>query len=91
MRLAKSVACLASALAPMGCTQHRNERISAADLFNLAFGNRWLDAYLDREATVKKLADRMQKAIRDGGKVWVAEAGQSEVTAAAVNLVPEMM
>ncbi|WP_379553466.1 hypothetical protein [Qipengyuania sp. DGS5-3] len=63
--------------------------LPAAELFNLAFGDKWLDAHEDREASVDALARLMSKALQRGGKVWVAEAGQSDVTAAAVRKLPE--
>lgn len=65
--------------------------LPAADLFTLAFGDRWLDAHADREGTVAALAERMRATIEQGGKVWVAEAGQSDVTADVVKLLPEGM
>lgn len=65
--------------------------LPAAKLFTLAFGNNWLDAHTDREATVAALAARMQPVIAAGGRVWVAEAGQSDVTAAALQLIPREM
>ncbi|WFL78406.1 hypothetical protein P7228_04900 [Altererythrobacter arenosus] len=65
--------------------------LPAAELFTLAFGDRWLDAHADREATVAQLAHRMGETISAGGKVWVAEAGQSDVTAAAVERLPKDM
>lgn len=65
--------------------------LPAADLFNLAFDDNWLDAHQRRESTVSALAERMRATIDGGGKVWVAEAGQSDVTAAAISLVPKQM
>lgn len=65
--------------------------LPAAELFTLAFGENWLDAHADRDGTVAALAERMQTAIAGGGKVWVAEAGQSDVSAAAVRMLPEEM
>lgn len=67
------------------------EFLPAAELFTLAFGDNWLDAHEDREGTIAALAERMQAAISGGGTVWVAEAGQSDVTAAAVRMLPEDM
>ena len=63
----------------------------APELFTLAFGDRWLDAHGARNRTIATLAERMQATIAAGGKVWVAEAGQSDVTAAAVEMLPREM
>lgn len=65
--------------------------LPAAELFGLAFGDKWLNAHEDRQGTVSALAERMQATIAAGGKVWVAEAGQSDVTAAAVERLPKPM
>lgn len=67
------------------------EFLPAGALFDLAFGEGWLDAHMGREATVAELASRMRETISAGGEVWVAEAGQSDVTAAAVQTLPQAM
>jgi len=63
--------------------------LPAADLFTLAFGENWLDAHADRERAVAALTQRMGATIEGGGQVWVAEAGQSDITAAAVERLSE--
>ena len=67
------------------------EFLVAPELFTLAFGDRWLDAHGARSATIDTLARRMRDTIAGGGRVWVAEAGQSDVTAAAVEKLPRDM
>lgn len=67
------------------------EFMPAADLFTLAFGTKWIDAHAKREEAIAKLAQRMQTALAQGGKVWIAEAGQSDVSAEAVKRLPEGM
>lgn len=63
-------------------------------LMTLAFGSEnddWTNAYtLDKEdradtssnwyQSVQRIADRVQPILESGGKVWVAEAGQSDIT-----------
>lgn len=63
----------------------------APALFSLAFGDKWLDAHGARNSTIAALAERMQATIAAGGRVWVAEAGQSDVTAASVDRLPKEM
>lgn len=64
--------------------------LDAPALFDSAFGpGRWLDAHRDRDEAARGLAQRIREALDRGGRVWVAEAGQSDVTAAALRLVPE--
>lgn len=66
--------------------------IAAPHLFDLAFGQgRWLDAHGARDAAIAELARRARTTIEAGGKVWVTEAGQSDVTAAFVRMLPEAM
>lgn len=65
------------------------EFLPAADLFTLAFGDAWIDAHANRDGAIETLASRMQETLESGGKVWVAEAGQSDVTAEAVKRLPE--
>ena len=67
------------------------EFLVAPELFTLAFGDKWLDAHGARTQTIETLAGRMQETIAAGGRVWVAEAGQSDVTAAAVERLPKPM
>ena len=67
------------------------EFLPAAELFTLAFGDKWQDAHADREEAIATLAARMRATIAAGGRVWVAEAGQSDVTAAAVERLPKPM
>ncbi len=67
------------------------EFLPAAALFTLAFGDKWQDAHADREGAIATLAERMAATIAAGGRVWVAEAGQSDVTAAAVERLPKEM
>lgn len=51
------------------------------ELMKLAFKKNWVDAHKEWEATVNKVANKTLKTIKNGGSVWVAEAGQSDFTA----------
>ncbi len=65
--------------------------LPAESLFNLAFGDNWVDADADRAGAIQELTRRALETLEAGGKVWVAEAGQSDVTAAVVaNLTEDM-
>lgn len=65
--------------------------LPAASLYDLAFPQGWLDADADRDGAVATIAEAMRSTIDAGGKVWVAEAGQSDVTAAAVEHLPRAL
>ncbi len=57
-------------------------------LFNLAFGNsNWTNADANRNNAVNVATNKAIAALDRGGDVWVAEAGQSEVTAAIVRKI----
>lgn len=58
--------------------------IAAPALFDLAFGAHWLDAHASRQATIATLAGRITATLAGGGEVWILEAGQSDVSAAAI-------
>ncbi len=54
------------------------------ELFDLAFGDRWSDAHADREQALDEVAPLASAVLRAGGSVWIAEAGQSDFSAALV-------
>lgn len=61
--------------------------IAAPKLFKLAFGDQWVDAHGDREAAVKAASQRAIKTLKDGGDVWLQEAGQSDFSAMLVKAI----
>lgn len=67
------------------------EFIPAGHLFDLAFGERWVDAHTDRDAAVARLTSAALATLEAGGEVWITEAGQSDVSAAMVRSLPEAL
>lgn len=58
--------------------------IDTRSLFELGFGRekyRWTDAEQDWEASVTRVKNKAKLTLEAGGTVWVAEAGQSDITA----------
>ena len=58
--------------------------IDSASLFDMAFGlkdEKWVDAHRERPKAVQFLMNKAKATLTAGGKVWVMEAGQSNVTA----------
>ncbi len=56
--------------------------IDSDALFNMAFGsNKWTDADANWSASVTKIKNKVIPILQNGGKVWVQEAGQSNITA----------
>ncbi|WP_051941796.1 hypothetical protein [Maribacter forsetii] len=59
------------------------------ELMKMAFKSNWTDADKEWEASLDKVVNKALKTIKDGGSVWVAEAGQSDFTAAWVKKLSE--
>jgi hypothetical protein len=58
--------------------------IDSRSLFAMAFGAenvKWTDANVDLVNSVTRIKDKVKPILLAGGKVWVQEAGQSNVTA----------
>ncbi len=56
--------------------------IDSDSLFDLAFGSgNWTDAKNDWNGSVTRIKNRIKPILLNGGKVWVQEAGQSDITA----------
>ncbi len=64
--------------------------INAPELFDLAFGDNWVDAHHSREAAIDALAASITETTDAGGHVWITEAGQSDISAAAVREAMEL-
>lgn len=55
--------------------------VPGEDLFNLAFGENWSDAHREYTQALNDVYLRTQKTLEKGGRVWIAEAGQSDFSA----------
>lgn len=64
--------------------------IQADQVFDAAFGADWLDGHGARQQAVETQAKRFLETLRAGGHVWVADGGQSDLTADAVRLVQSL-
>ena len=58
--------------------------IPANELFEAAFGNNWSDAHSDFDRAVSEVSDLVRRTLQRGGEVWIAEAGQSDFSAAVI-------
>ena len=56
--------------------------LDSRKLFNAAFGSRWTAANEDWNGAVEDIVKVVRPILKKGGKVWVQEAGQSNITAA---------
>ncbi len=57
------------------------------DLFQLAFGDNWTDAHENLKDAVERVKTIVKTTLADQGDIWIAEAGQSDFTAALVKAV----
>ena len=60
------------------------------ELMTLAFNNKWADAHESRDKAIKKVIPKIRKVVRNGGAIWVADAGQSDFTALWVKKLLEL-
>ena len=61
--------------------------VPANSLFQLAFGDQWTDAHENFDKAVEKVKTLSKKILNNGGDIWIAEAGQSDFSAALVKAI----
>lgn len=54
------------------------------DLLNIAFGENWADAHNNKPEAVEKVKAVVIDYLNNGGNIWIAEAGQSDFSAALI-------
>ena len=55
--------------------------LDSKELFDMVFGKRWTATNEDWDNAVEEIVEVVLPVLQDGGKVWVQEAGQSDITA----------
>ena len=63
--------------------------VPANELFDVAFGEHWSDAHGDFDAALREVLVLVLNALASGGTIWIADAGQSDFSAALVRAVRE--
>ena len=58
--------------------------VPANELFDTAFGDNWSDAHKNFDKALKEETAIVMKTLEKGGNIWIAEAGQSDFTAALI-------
>ena len=61
--------------------------VPANDLFQLAFGDHWTDAHENFEAAIEQIKPIVKSTLSSGGDLWIAEAGQSDFSAALIKAI----
>ncbi len=58
--------------------------VPANELFDAAFGDNWSDAHADRDQALDEVSQLATATLNQGGTIWIAEAGQSDFSAALI-------
>jgi hypothetical protein len=58
--------------------------VPAPELFKLAFANHYSDAHTDRNQALAEVLSLVTATLQQGGDIWIAEAGQSDFSAAMI-------
>lgn len=64
--------------------------IEADQLFNLSFGDNWVNAHANKEEALAVLLEKAQATLTSGGDIWIAEAGQSDISAELLRRIREL-
>lgn len=65
--------------------------VPANELFAATFGEHWSDAHTRYDQTLAEVTQLATKVLKDGGQVWIQEAGQSDFSAAVIRNIQESM
>ncbi|MFA3790146.1 hypothetical protein AB6T38_03435 [Aliiglaciecola sp. SL4] len=65
--------------------------VPAPELFNAAFAEHWSNAHIAREQALQEVMVLVQNTLKNGGDIWIAEAGQSDFSAAMVREVQHIL
>ena len=60
------------------------EYVPAPELFELAFADHWSDAHADRNKALADVLILVRASLKQGGDIWIAEAGQSDFSAMVI-------
>ena len=63
--------------------------VPAEEVFDLAFGEHWSDAHGDFDKALDEVRSLCVETLIDGGAIWIADAGQSDFSAALIRNIQE--
>lgn len=64
--------------------------VPAEKVFDLAFGDHWSDAHGDFDKALDEVLRLSIETLGDGGSIWIADAGQSDFSAALIRSILEL-
>jgi hypothetical protein len=65
--------------------------VPAERVFDLAFGEHWSDAHGDFGKALGEVSSISIETLNDGGSIWIADAGQSDFSAALIRNIQEVI
>ena len=65
--------------------------VPAERVFDLAFGEHWSDAHGDFDKALDEVRGLSVETLNEGGAVWIADAGQSDFSAALLRSIRELI
>jgi len=65
--------------------------VPAEELFDLAFEEHWSDAHANFDKALNEVSSLAVETLQDGGAIWIADAGQSDFSAALIRGIQELM
>jgi len=65
--------------------------VPANELFDLAFAEHWSDAHADFGTALDEVCSLAVDTLTSGGAIWVADAGQSNFSAALIRCIQKVM
>jgi len=65
--------------------------VPAEQLFDLAFGEHWSDAHGDFDKALDEVRGLSIETLNDGGAIWIADAGQSDFSAALIRTIQKVI
>lgn len=65
--------------------------VPANELFAATFGEHWSDAHTQYDQALAEVTQLVTKVLKNGGQVWISEAGQSDFSAAVVRNIQKSM
>ena len=65
--------------------------VPAEGVFDMAFGEHWSDAHRDFDKALDEVRGLSVETLNNGGSVWIADAGQSDFSAALIRSIKELI
>jgi hypothetical protein len=65
--------------------------VPAEEVFDLAFGEQWSNAHGAFDEALNEVCSLSIETLNDGGSIWIAEAGQSDFSAALLRNIHELI